>query len=82
MKRLFVLQGDGIGASSRSSSQHLPDMIITVVVIVVIMVVFLMIIDFSCYFMNSCGVTMFICVHCCGQQHPHNSERAIDEAER
>jgi len=55
-------------------------MIITIVVIVVI--VFLAIVDVSCYFMNSCGVTMFICVHVCGQQPLTSTDRAAEELER
>jgi neural cell adhesion molecule len=70
--------GDPEPASQRSSL----DWSVIVVVIVVMLIVFLVIIDFSCYFMNSCGVTMFICVHILGQRNPRSNQRGIEEGER
>lgn len=55
--------------------------VVTVVVIVVV-IVFLAIVDVSCYFMNSCGVTMFVCVHVCGQQPHTAADRSAEELER
>jgi len=56
---------------------------LVVVVVVAAVVIFLAIVDVSCYFMNSCGVTMFVCVHVCGQR-PHRStdDTATEELER
>ena len=57
---------------------------LTIVIIVVmsVVVIFLAIVDVSCYFMNSCGVTMFICVHVCGQQPHTAADRGAEELER
>jgi len=55
---------------------------VVIVIVLVAVVVFLAIVDVSCYFMNSCGVTMFICVHVCGQQ-PHSAvDSGTEELER
>ena len=55
---------------------------VVVVVVVVIVIIFLAIVDVSCYFMNSCGVVMFICVHVCGQQPVTSADRTGEELER
>ena len=55
---------------------------VVIIVVVVVVIVFLAIVDVSCYFMNSCGVTMFICVHVCGQQPLTTTDRSAEEMER
>jgi len=55
---------------------------VVIVVVVVIVIIFLAIVDISCYFMNSCGVVMFICVHVCGQQPMTSMDRMGEELER
>ncbi|XP_072049303.1 neural cell adhesion molecule 2-like isoform X3 [Amphiura filiformis] len=36
--------------------------------------VLLIVVDISCYFMNSCGFMMCICVHCCGKVPPDEKD--------
>lgn len=55
---------------------------VVTVVVVVVVVIFLAIVDVSCYFMNSCGVTMFVCVHVCGQQPHAAADGGAEELER
>jgi len=57
---------------------------LTVIIAIVlgVVVTFLVIVDVSCYFMNSCGLTMFLCVHVCGQQPVTAADRSAEELER
>ena len=75
-----VLSPGGVSEPVRRRSPL--NLTLVVVVVVVVLVLFLAIVDVSCYFMNSCGVTMFVCVHVCGQQ-PHTAiDHGTDELER
>ena len=78
---MFRFHSPGGDAEPVRGSTSLNLTVVTAVVIVVVLV-FLAIVDVSCYFMNSCGVTMFICVHVCGQQPHTGIDRAADELER
>jgi len=49
---------------------------------VVLLIVILVIIDVSCYFVNSCGVTMILCTRLCGQPQALGKEKTAEEGER
>jgi len=55
---------------------------VLIIIVIFVVVVFLAIVDVSCYFMNSCGLTMFFCVHVCGQKPHTDADRSDDELER
>ena len=48
----------------------------------VIFVIFLIIVDVSCYFLNGCGLTMFLCVHVCEKIQPQTKEKDMEIGER
>ena len=76
------LGGDYRPSRERSAALNLT---VVIVLVLVVMIVFLAVVDVSCYFMNSCGVTMFVCVHVCGQQpHTtlHTDHAAAEQLER
>lgn len=47
------------------------------VVLIVIIVLFVIcaVIDVCCYFLNQCGFIMFVCINCCGREHPENMKQ-------
>jgi len=49
---------------------------------VVLLIIILVIIDVSCYFVNSCGLTMILCTRLCGQSQALGKEKAAEEGER
>jgi neural cell adhesion molecule len=49
---------------------------------VVVLIVILAVIDVSCYFVNSCGLTSFICLKVCGRSIALSKEKAAEEGER
>lgn len=51
-------------------------------IVIVVFVVLLVVIDVSCYFVNNCGVTTFVCVHLCGRSTVFTKEKAMEEGER
>lgn len=69
--------------TGETGSMHAADVTVPVVVVVIIIcLLFLAIVDISCYFMNSCGLTMFICVHICGREPRKYRPKGIEEGER
>ena len=71
--------GDSVPVRTGAVSLNLT---VVIVLVLVSVVAFLSIVDVSCYFMNSCGVTMFVCVHVCGQQPLAAADRGVEELER
>jgi len=53
-----------------------------VAIVVVILIVIVIVIDISCYFLNGCGLTMFVCVHCCGKDKPKDMGSDEEAEER
>jgi len=49
---------------------------------VVVLIIILVIIDVSCYFVNSCGITMIICTRLCGKSPALSKEKTAEEGER
>ena len=51
-------------------------------IVVIVFIIFLIIVDVSCYFMNSCGVLHCCCVQLCGKGAAGSKEKAMEEGER
>jgi len=49
---------------------------------IVVLIIILVIIDVSCYFINSCGLTMIICTRVCGRSPALGKEKTAEEGER
>ena len=51
-------------------------------IVIFVFILFLIIVDVSCYFMNSCGVLHTCCVSVCGKGAAGSKEKAMEEGER
>lgn len=49
---------------------------------VAIFLIILIIVDISCYFLNGCGFTMFVCVHLCEKLQPKNENEDLEAGDR
>ena len=82
LQQLFHFHSPGGDSRPVREPRTTPNVTLVIVIVVGVVVVFLAIVDVSCYFMNSCGVTMFVCVHVCGQQPHTAADRSAEELER
>lgn len=51
-------------------------------IVIIVFIIFLIIVDVSCYFMNSCGVVHCCCVQLCGKGAAGSKEKSMEEGER
>ena len=51
-------------------------------IVIAIFFIFLVIVDISCYFLNSCGVTKCICVNVCGESEGNGDQKLVADAEK
>jgi neural cell adhesion molecule len=72
-----VCAGDAVAPQTATASTSA----VILVVVIIVFLLFLVIIDISCYFLNSCGVLMLICQHVCGKK-PVDRHKQMEEGEK
>jgi len=83
IRSIWVCHIAETAADRARASYLLPLGVAAVIAIsVVLLIVILIVIDVSCYFINSCGVTMVICTRLCGKSPALSKEKTAEEGER
>lgn len=76
---LFCSESKDADASSQQAQAGTG---LVVGIVLAVFIVFLIIVDVSCYFLNSCGLTMFLCGKLCKKESPYAKEKTMEEGER